>query len=371
MAILKTIYWDQKESGDLVYKYPNHEITLGSVLTVNESQEAFFFKNGTLYDSFKKGRYILSTSNLPLLNKIIDLPTGGDTTFLAEVWFVSKADRRNLFWGTGGLRIIDPYFEIPLQLYGRGGYGVRIKDGALFLKKFIGTLENASYDFIEEQFRSSVVEAVKVTIASFMKEQGLNVNELGTEYSHLGKSISTNLQRIFDDYGVQLLNFNIEEINFDDNDPGYKKVLDGIAERVRLKKLGVSYVQNRNIDIAEKAAGNPGAGIMMGVGMGLGTGQALGNMVNSAIQDSGIGIGSAPVPPPDAEPILNYYVSQNGKTTGPFNTAQLKDLVVKGVLSLKTYVYEVGGTAWVRAGNDMKISKLFNTMAPPPPPPAD
>lgn len=124
MAILKTIYWDQKESGDLVYKYPNHEITLGSVLTVNESQEAFFFKNGTLYDSFKKGRYILSTSNLPLLNKIIDLPTGGDTTFLAEVWFVSKTDRKNLFWGTGGLRIIDPYFEIPLQLYGRGGYGV-------------------------------------------------------------------------------------------------------------------------------------------------------------------------------------------------------------------------------------------------------
>lgn len=370
MAIIKTIYWDQTDPNEIIYKYPSHEITLGSILTVNEGQEACFFKNGMLYDRFKAGRYTLSSANLPLLNKVVDLVSGGDTTFLAEIWFVAKTERRDLFWGTGGLRIIDPYFEIPLKLYGRGGYGVSIINGALFLKKFVGTLHNISIDFIEEQFRSSVVESVKVTIAKYMKARNLNVNELGTEYTQLGSAISKYLRATFAEYGVQLLNFNIEEINFDEDDPGYQKVLDGIAERVRLKKLGVDYVQNRKIDIAQAAASNQGAGIMMGVGMGMGAGQTLGNMVNNAMQGSGIPSAPAtPPPPPDAE--LNYYVSQGGKTTGPFKTEELKKLVTQNVLKENTYVYRVGGTAWVRAANDPDIKQLITMMTPPPPPPAE
>lgn len=251
-----------------------------------------------------------------------------------------------------------------------GGYGVSIINGALFLKKFVGTLHNITIDFIEEQFRASVVESVKVTIAKYMKEKNLNVNELGTEYTELGSAISKYLRATFSEYGVQLLNFNIEEINFDEDDPGYKKVLDGIAERVRLKKLGVDYVQNRKIDIAQAAASNQGAGIMMGVGMGMGAGQSLGNIVNSAMQ--GTGISSAPTtppPPPDAE--LNYYVSQGGKTTGPFKTEELKKLVTQNILKDNTYVYRVGGTAWVRAASDPDIKQLITLMAPPPPPPAE
>lgn len=368
MALIDSIYWEQENEEELVYKFPSDDITLGSVLTVNDSQVAYLFRNGTLYDCFTAGRHILSTSNLPLLNKVINLPSGGKTTFKAEVWFISKTDRRNLYWGIGNLRIIDPYFEIPLKLYGRGGYGVKISDGGLFLRKLIGTLSHSSYDFIEDQFRSSVIEAVKMTIAKYMKEEGLNVNELGTEYSKLSKAISGNLRNIFGDYGVELLNFNIEEINFDEDDPGYQKVLDGIAERVRLKKLGVSYVQDRNIDIAERAAGNPGAGIMMGLGMGLGTGQAFSEMVNNALQ-SATNTTSAPPPPPDAGVELNYYVSQSGKTIGPYNTEQLKELIQKEQLKPMTYVYKVGGNAWIRAQDDADISNLFSMMTPPPPPP--
>lgn len=370
MAIIPSLYWEQENPDDLIYKFPTHEITLGSVLTVNDSQEACFFRNGKLYDTFKGGRHVLTSANLPLLNKIVDLASGGDTTFLAEVWFVSKTDRRNLFWGTGGLRIIDPYFEIPLKLYGRGGYGVRISDSALFVRKFVGTLKQTSLEFIEEQFRISVIEAVKVTIAKFMEEQELNVNELGTEYKRLGLAISKTLQDSFDEYGVQLLNFNIEEINFDEDDPGYKKVLDGIAEQIRLKKLGVNYLQNRQIDIAEAAASNTGAGAMMGVGMGLGIGQTLGGMVGDAIQQSGIagqfqgGQQASPPPPP-----LSYYVAQNGATTGPFNRDVLNQMVLSGTLTANTYVFKVGGTQWVKAATDPDIMQLLSAIIPPPPPP--
>ena len=179
MPIIKSIYWEQTDREQLVYKFPFNNVTMGSVLTVNDSQEAFFFKSGALCDSFTSGRHVLSSVNLPVLQKLINLPSGGDTTFTAEIWFISKLDKRNMLWGTGGLRIADPYFQIPLKLSSRGQYGFRISDGGLFLKKLIGTIGFANTDLLEDQFRTDVIEAVKVTIAKFMKENDVNINELG------------------------------------------------------------------------------------------------------------------------------------------------------------------------------------------------
>ncbi len=57
-----------------------------------------------------------------------------------------------------------------------------------FLKKLIGTIGFANTDLLEDQFRTDVIEAVRVTIAKFMKENDVNVNELGSEYKALSKS---------------------------------------------------------------------------------------------------------------------------------------------------------------------------------------
>lgn len=50
MPIIKSIYWNQNPDGALVYLFPFQDVTLGSVLTVNDSQEAYFYKNGSLCD---------------------------------------------------------------------------------------------------------------------------------------------------------------------------------------------------------------------------------------------------------------------------------------------------------------------------------
>lgn len=362
MAIIRSIYWEQNNQEELVYKFPSNNLTLGSVLTVNESQEAFFFKNGALCDSFTSGRHVLSSANIPILQKLINLPSGGETTFMAEVWFVSKLEKRNMFWGVGGLRVIDPYFQIPIKLSTRGQYGIRISDGGLFLKKLIGTIGFANTDLIEELFRSDVIEAVKVSIAKFMKENNININEIGTEYRNLSKTISGELQNTFDQYGVQLLNFNIEDINFDETDKGYQTVMDGIAEYARLSKLGVSYLQQKQIDIAQTAAGNEGVGNFMGIGMGFGMGNNIGGMVAESINRSGM---IAP-PPPPSQP--SYFVARNGQTTGPYTIDIIQDMILRKEVVFTTYIYKVGGKEWIMAEKDPEISRLFSLLMPPPPP---
>ena len=358
MALIKSLYWEQEDREELVYKFPFNNISLGSVLTVNESQEALFFKSGVLCDVFGAGRHTLSSANLPVLNKLVNLASGGDTTFTAEVWFVSKLEKRNMFWGTGGLRVIDPYFQIPIKISARGQYGVRVSDSALFLKKLIGTLSFVTTELIEEQFRIDVVETVKVSISKFMKENNVNINELGVSYKELSKTVAKDLQAVYDEYGVELLNFNVENIDFDENDKGYQTVMEGVAEQAKLSKLGVSYAQQKQLDIAQTAAGNEGAGNFMGIGVGLGMGNAVGQMVGNTMQAM-----------PQAPQMSSYYVAKNGQTTGPFTIDIIQGMIKQGEVSATTYVYKVGGQAWVLAVDDAEVSRLLSLMTPPPPPP--
>lgn len=96
MATIQSILWNQSSDEVLVYKYPVQDINTGSVLTVNDSQEAYFYRNGTLYAKFSAGRYALSSSNLPALSGVVNLASGGESTFNASIWFVSKLAKRNI-----------------------------------------------------------------------------------------------------------------------------------------------------------------------------------------------------------------------------------------------------------------------------------
>lgn len=363
MAIINTLSWEQTSREDIVYKFPSQEITLGSVLTVNESQEALFFKNGTLCDTFGAGRHVLSTSNLPILGKLVNLPSGGKTTFTAEVWFVSKLNKRDMFWGTGGLRIIDPYFQIPIKISARGQYGIRIIDSAMFIKKLIGTLTNFSSEQIDEQLRIDVVETVKVSISKYMKENNVNINELGVSYRELSRTIIKSLSEVFEEYGIELLNFNVESIDFDEKDKGYQAVMDGIAEQARLSKLGISYAQQKQFDIAQTAAGNEGAGNFMGVGMGFGMGNGMGQMMGQVMGNT---MQAAPLPPQPPQ-LASFYIANNGQTVGPYALDVIQGMIARGEVTANTYVYKVGGSAWTFAMNTPELAQFF---APTPPPPA-
>ena len=71
------------------WKYPNEELGTFTQLIVNESQEAILVKGGKVCDIFGAGRHTLSTENIPILNKIINIPFGGKSPFTAEVWYIS------------------------------------------------------------------------------------------------------------------------------------------------------------------------------------------------------------------------------------------------------------------------------------------
>ena len=102
MAIIDRIKYDGNSNGSqwLIYKCPSEQFVLGSQLIVNQGQEALFFKGGEALDLFGPGTHTLSTGNLPILNKLVNLPFGGKTPFSAEIYYINKTANLDMKWGT-------------------------------------------------------------------------------------------------------------------------------------------------------------------------------------------------------------------------------------------------------------------------------
>ena len=78
MAIIDVVKWEVNDK-ELVYKFPSEQIRLGSQLVVYPGQTALFVKGGKIYDEFICGTYTIKSENIPLLDKVINLPFGGNS----------------------------------------------------------------------------------------------------------------------------------------------------------------------------------------------------------------------------------------------------------------------------------------------------
>lgn len=112
MAIVEVIKYNGGPNV-FAWKYPSEELGTWTQLIVSEAQEAILFKSGKALDVFGSGRHTLDTANIPILNKIINLPFGGRSPFTAEVWYVNKIHSLDIKWGTSSpIQIQDPKYSV-------------------------------------------------------------------------------------------------------------------------------------------------------------------------------------------------------------------------------------------------------------------
>ena len=291
MAIVEVIKYNG--SPDVfAWKYPNSELGTWTQLIVNESQEAILLKGGQVCDVFGAGRHTLETANIPILNKLVNLPFGGRSPFSAEIWYINKVFSLDVKWGTSTpIQLQDPKYKVFVPVRAFGQFGIQIEDTKKFLLKLVGTLPQFDKTTLLKFFRGLYLTKAKDAISSYLIHKNISVLEINAYLDEISSFLQEKMAPVFDDYGIKLASFFVNDINVPEDDTAVIQLKKALAKRAEMDIVGYSYQQERSFDTLEGAATNPnsmqsgfmGAGI--GLGMGVGVGGAIGQQFGGLTQN--------------------------------------------------------------------------------------
>lgn len=364
MAILDVVKY-QANDNEFVYKFPSEDLRFGTQLIVSISQTAFFVKGGKILDQYESGTYTLKSENIPLLNRIINLPFGSSSPFQAEVWFVNLISKMDVKWGTATpIQLEDPKYGVIVPVRAYGQYGYRISNARLFLETLVGNMIAFSSDKISDYFKGKVLSSLTSLISSKLIKENVSILEINALLDEMADFALNNLNSDFNKFGIELINFNFISINVPEEDPSILKLKEAkdLAAKVRIIGRDV-YQMDRSFDVLDKAAQNEGGAVgnLMGAGIGLGVGLGAGNQMGSVASNLNT---NTPPPPP---PLIEYFILLNNQQNGPFNLKKLNDLIVSGTMNKDTLVWKTGMANWDNAGSQIELASLFNSTPPPPP----
>ena len=286
----------------LVHKHEAEDFNTMSQLIVHESQEAVFFRNGQALDLFGPGRYTLQTQNIPILGKLVGLPSGGKTPFHCEVYFINRTVLMNMVWGTDSpIPLRDPEFDIDVMIRANGQMALSVRDSRRLLVQLVGTAHSLDLADITRYFKGAVMMEVKDAIAKTMIHGNIGIRTVSSHLVELSAACKEALDCTFDEYGLELKLFNIASVTAPRDDPGYQSIQRSIAKAVSRRIEGYTWQQEQAYGVAKTAAANEGmvgtvANAGMGMGIAPGVGLPLGMGVGSALSGVLSPIGGMAVP---------------------------------------------------------------------------
>ena len=264
----------------LVKRMPDNgqlEIKWGSQLTVRESQDAVFFRDGKSLDVFTAGRHVLKTQNVPVVGKwVTSFGYGENSPFRAEVLFVGKQLFPNFKWGTKEPILFKDTELQMVRLRSYGSFSIQVQDSLLFVNKIVGTMGLYTTEVISDYLRGIIISKFNVVLARMLK----TVFDIPASMDDLNLVMRTELIADFEGLGLKMHDFYIQSISLPDE---VQKMID---TRTGMNAMGNldQYMKLKIADSLGDAAKNNGAaGAGLGLGAGIGMGMALPNMIQQSI----------------------------------------------------------------------------------------
>jgi len=285
LALFDRLKYEPTSDTELVWKFPTDQLTLGSQLLVSTSQEAVFRKNGQNVDLFKPGNHTLSTTNLPILASLINLPFGRQTPFSAEIWYVNKTPKRDLKWGTTSpIPLIDTKFNLPINARAFGQWGVEIVDSILFVDQLVGDRNFAGSEQIYDYFRGELIQDVSEVVSQTISSGIASIFDINASLTSVSQRVTQVFSGRLKQYGIKLTNFSLDRINLPPEE--MQKIQEIMLKRMEVEQLGSVNVTNdyatvKTLDILNNAASNASGGVMPVI-----TQMNLGNALANAAQDN-------------------------------------------------------------------------------------
>ena len=284
MAI-EVIEWKDDSGREMVWRFSGGgELKLGAQLVVSENQWALFFRDGKALDTFGPGRHTLTTANIPLLQRLINLPFGGTSPFRADVYYVAKKVFTDLKWGTKEPVVFRDRELSMVRLRAHGAFATRVTEPQLFVNQIVGSRGRTSTDAVEGYLREIIVARLNDVLGETVQ----TLLELPQHYDELAEGLKGRVAGDFGKYGLELVDFYIGAIVPPED---VQKIID---ERTGMAAIGdpnayLKFKAARALgDAAQNPGGDGGAATGVGLGAGIGLGASMAQMMKDAMaQPSG------------------------------------------------------------------------------------
>jgi len=254
---IEVIDWVDDTQDTVIYKFPDkgNKIMNGAQMTVRESQVAILMNEGEFGDSYKPGRYELSTKNMPITTTLKSWKYLFDSPFKVDIYYVSTKQFTNLKWGTSNPVIVRDAEFGQVRLRSFGSYTIRVADVRKFILEFAGTNPWVRIDDVSEQLRNTIISKLSEGLA----EAGVSVLDLSANYTEIGEKLKPVFQKEFDAWGIELGKFYIENITLPEE---VEKMLDKTTQMNMLGNKTQQFNQMQGGIAVEKLAENQGAGVI-------------------------------------------------------------------------------------------------------------
>jgi membrane protease subunit (stomatin/prohibitin family) len=270
-----------QSKGQIIYKWPDTNIRRWSQLTVEQDEQAVFFRDGLVVGTVPPGRVTLDASEIPFLGGLLDWATGGNL-FKAELYFVSTREFPGLPFGGMVDNVVDPETQLAVGLRVFGEYSLRVAEPQSLILNLVGTRQLYTNDQITDWMREQLLKVFREAVVSHIVSSNWPILGIASRTAEVEQETLSRVQSQVTTYGIQIVRMGNFTISIKEAD---EETLKNYRKDVQYTRLAGGFQQYgagealKGIGQGAAQGGGQANPALIGIGMGLGqtvSGQAAG-----------------------------------------------------------------------------------------------
>jgi membrane protease subunit (stomatin/prohibitin family) len=259
--------------GQLLFKWPDHQIRRFTTAIVDIDEVALFVSQGRVIGSLQPGRHPIDATELPFLGDVIDKVTG-DKAYDSELFFVSTHEFPDLAFGGAVDAVSDPQTHLVVQLRGFGEFSLRVIDPVALIRQLTGTVDLSDPSAVVHWVSEQVIKAVRTVVVQHIVTDNWPVLGLAAHTPDIEAGTVVAANATLAGYGLQVTRLGNITINVSDED----------AEQLRDLARATAYTS-----LAGSFGAYASGEALLGAGKGMADGRGA---AGEALAVAGLGIGS-------------------------------------------------------------------------------
>ena len=257
--------------GQIVYKWPDHNIRKFARAIVEPDAVAVFMSQGQLMGTLLGGQHKLDAQELPFLGMFIDWGSNSNA-FKAELYFVGVRDFTNFRFGGRLDEVQDPQTGLIVTPRTFGEYALRVVDAPKLILNLVGTVDVTNNEAVTSWVTQQLLKVTRTTVTTQLMAGTWPILGLSAHSPEIETQVKQAVNNELATYGLSITQLGNVDINLDPDDNARLKKLAGDTAYSRLAGGFLQAAQAEALQGAGEGMAKGGEGVgttFLGVGMGM------------------------------------------------------------------------------------------------------